>query len=212
MCGVTVPYHGTLPILALHPCHPSPAVGELWGAWQLCGCKTPVPSSDQVPCMGNGACSPWLVAASPGHGACKEDPGSPALTVDGCSAGAPLSWLLSLLCNSTGCPPPCQERAVSGAVASICLIQSQVPLVPPSPRSPSSCGINCLKHFLDSRGGFCSLSPLFSIAACLELCLSGRAAVLDLPTPVHPRAVPFPASKDWSGSFPGLKITCQVRP
>lgn len=133
------------------------------------------------PARARGACSPWLVAASPALRARKEDPGSPALTVDGCSAGAPLSWLLSLLCNSTRCPPPCLERAVSGAVASICLIQSQVPLVPPSPCSPSSCGINCLKHFFDSRGGFCSLSPLFSIAACLELCLSGRAAALELP-------------------------------
>lgn len=58
MCGATVPYHGTLPILALHPYHPSPAVEELWGSWQLCGCKTLVPSSVRVPCTGKGSLQP----------------------------------------------------------------------------------------------------------------------------------------------------------
>lgn len=157
-----VPYR--LAVLALHPSGPSLAVRQLRGARQLCGCKTPVPSSDGVPCVGKGSLQP--AAASPARGARKERPGSPGLAADGRSAGAHPSWPLSPLCNSARCPsPPSPERAVSGAVASICPLQSGASGPTPCPPSPSSCGISCLKHFLDSRGGFCSLSPLFSIAA-----------------------------------------------
>lgn len=121
--------------------------------------------------------------------------------------GPPVLVVISAL-PFRGCPsPPSQDRAVSGAVASICPRQSQVPLVPPRPCSLPSCRINCLKHFLDSRGVFCSLSLLFSMAAPLPAPLPAQ------PSPCAGAASsssPLPVTKGSSSHFPELKMTCQV--
>lgn len=66
----------------------------------------------------------------------------------------------------------------------------------PAP-SPPSGGINCLKHFLDSRGGFCSLSPLFAFAWSQAPAGAANSG--------SPEGCPLPWSKDWGGSFPRAK-------
>lgn len=156
--------------LSPQSCSPCSAVGQPWGTQRLCRCKTLVPSSERQ-----------LLR----HVRLVRRPLLPSHT--GAVPGPPVLAVISTL-PFRGCPlPPSQDRAVSGAVASICPRQSQVLLVPPQPCSLPSCGINCLKHFLDSRGAFCSLSLLFSMAApCPHPCLHSPAPVLELPAPVHP--------------------------
>lgn len=67
--------------------------------------------------------------------------------------------------------------------------------------SPPSGGINCLKHFLDSRGGFCSLSPLFAFAWSPAWSQAPAGAA----NSGSPEGCPLPWSKDWGGSFPRAK-------
>lgn len=128
VCGATSPYHGTLTVLALHPCRSSLAMGQPWGAQWLCGCKTPVPSSVQA----RGACSPWLVATSPAGGLMRKAPAPLASQQAGAPPGPtrPGCYLHSAILLGAHLLLP---LTVSGAVASICLLQSQVPLVPPCP-------------------------------------------------------------------------------
>lgn len=70
----------------------------------------------------------------------------------------------------------------------------------PTP-SPPSAGINCLKHFLDSRGGFCSLSPLFAIAWSPAWSQAPAGAA----NSGSPEGCPLPRRKDWGGSVPRAK-------
>lgn len=142
VCGAMSPYHSTLTVLALHPCRSSLAVGQPWGAWWLCGCKTPVPSSVQAPCVGKGSLQPLAGGNFSCRWAHEEGPGPPGLAVGGCSAGAHPSWLLSTLCNSVGHPSPPSPHSFWSRGLYLSPTESGA-----SGPTLSSSGINCLKHF-----------------------------------------------------------------